>query len=199
MKRQCHPVDVRGTAPISYAFISDTFAVAEAQNVSLLSQFQLVSNAQLGIINLSNQPVVSDVLVLSLARAGFPPGSTLLPVHVDNSQQIVAVAAIAPQGGQPACVVANIQVAQPTDVNGPGVPKIVRLTFTGSLPGMRPSASVLAYDATTSSSAFPTPQQATLVSANGAQTMQVSIGGYGATLISIPIALKTLPDPVVQG
>lgn len=182
------PLDVRGVAPISYAFISDSFAVAEAQNVSLLSQFLLVSNAQFGLINQqTNQWYRTYWFYRSLAQ-DFPPGSTLLPMSIDNSQQLVGVAAITPNKRSIQILIGNIQVAQPTDVNGTGVPKIVRLTFTGSLPGMRSQASVLSFNATTSATALPAAQQIALFTTNGNPAIQVPVGGYGATLISVPLA-----------
>jgi len=187
-------VDVRGSTPICYAFTSDAFATAEAQNVALLSQFELVSNEQVGIINYqSNQFQRPYWLYRTLAKQ-IPVGSTIYPVTVDHSDQLVAVAAIAPDGGSLNILVGNIAIAHAADVSGPGVPKVVRIALNG-LPAaagtLAARASVWRFDPTTPVSTMPAADTVPLYApAAGQIAIEVPVAGYSASIISIPLTHK---------
>jgi hypothetical protein len=182
-------VDVRGSTPICYAFISDTFATAESQGVALLSQFELVSNEQLGLINYQTNQVQRPYWLYRVLAKQIPPGSTLYPVAIDQPDQLVAVAAIAPDGGSLNLLIGNIAVAHPTDVNGAGVPKVVRIALNGlTRSRLGATATVWRFDATTPVSAMPTPNAVPLIAPASSQAaIEVPVGGYGASVVSIPI------------
>lgn len=186
-------VDPRGSSPVGYAFIADSFATAEANGVALLGQFALLGNAQLGLVDIKTLQTYRPYWLYRVLATQFPPGSTLWPVQVDRSDQLVGVASTSPDAKTLNLLVGNIQVANTNDVNGKGVPKEVRVVLLGTTEAQRLAltkavATVWRFDAQAIATGIPTPQTVPLFKlANGQMAIEVPIGGYGVSIISIPL------------
>lgn len=185
------PMDPRGNDPIGYAFIADSFATAEANGVGVLDQFSMVSDAQYGVINIqTNQRFPVSWLYQQLSQQ-FPPGATLLPVALAGARGVVALAALAPDGQSLRLLLGDLQPASPTDVDGHGVPMTIRVTIA---PGAHHLAGAAAigwrFDATTLGLGAMPPAQSVPVVAlpSGQVAVQMSLAGYGAAIITIPLA-----------
>ena len=186
------PVDPRGAAPVGCSWLAATFAMAEYQHVDLLAQFPFLSSAQLGLIdNTSLQPFIPYWMYLLFASK-FPPGTNLIPVSIPSSSGIVGLATVSPDRHFVRLVLANTVVANPQDVNGKGVPRIVQVNLTGAFATLTPhvgtAATVWRFDATTSRTAMPASKSLTLFAgANGSMIVEDTLAGYGVDVIEIPL------------
>lgn len=187
------PIDPRGTAPIGYAFIAGTFITAIQQDVRLLCQFPMESDAQLGLMdNHTLQIYRTYWLYLQLARE-FPPGSLLLPVQVPASTGLVALAALSPDQHALRVLVANMQVAKATDIGGAGVAHNITLDLAGTLAGhsiaTQKSATLWSFDARTPATTMPPAVQVPLAAAavQGHVFTRTYLAGYGAVILDIPL------------
>ena len=186
------PIDPRGAAPVGVAFDAATFIMAEAHGVAQFTQFPFLGNPQLALVDAKTwQPYVPLRLYETLARA-FPPGVTLLPMHISQPQGTVALAALAADGASIRVIIANLQVAHPTDVNGTGLTKTVRVIFTGVAGGATPHvgavATVWSFDATTDPRHPAQAQRVPLFTAgNAILALQSTLRGYGVEVIEIPL------------
>jgi hypothetical protein len=186
------PLDPRGTAPIEYSFLADALITAEYQGVGLVDQFNIVSGAQLGLIDNKTYQFYRPAWFYQQFSQLFPPGSTLLPEPADQHMALRVMAMITPDHKFLRLLVGNIQVANPTDVNGTGVVKHVTISLTGSAAGAsvnsNTSATVWRFDAQSPVQQMPNAQTISLSSSGGGTTLHLDLPGYGTAMVSIPLS-----------
>lgn len=179
--------DPRGTATLAYAFTSQVFTMSEYQGIGLISQYTLIASPQLGLISNGTAQTFPIYYYHLLLSRLFAPGITLLPVQIANGSNIIAMAAIAPDHMSLRLLIGNLQVANASDNNGIGVARTVHLQLTGQLldgATFDKSGVTWHYDATSPKNSVPTPCNSQITAAN---TVDVTVGGYGATIVSIPL------------
>ncbi|MBA3827120.1 MAG: hypothetical protein H0X24_24910 [Ktedonobacterales bacterium] len=183
-------LDARATAPIGYAFAAQTFAESLVQHLALTSEFQFVSNAQGGLVDSAGSGAFRAYWLYQLLGHTFPAGSRLLSATVRAG--LVLVVALAPDRQSISVLLGNTAVARGDDVGGAGVPQAVCLNLRDmqgniTFPLVAP-ARLWRFDAQTRTDALPTPTSLLLPASGQAYAaLPLTLGGYGATILSIPI------------
>ncbi len=184
-------MDHRGTSAFSYAFFSEVFILALQQQISLLAQYSFVGSQQLGIIDAGTLQTLNSYWYIVQFSRLFPPGVIVLPLLAPNGTGLVALAALTPDRQSLRIVVANTLVAHPTDNAGAGVPATATINIAGLQQKLAPEGDRLAqewhFDATTPVDVDAPSCQARVQSVAQSASITVTIGGYGATLLDIPL------------
>ncbi len=185
--------DPRGTAPIAYAFLADTLTTAFTHGVQQIDQFCLASDLQLGLMDNKSNAIYRPYGFYQTFTQQFPSGSTLIttPKAVDAASGLTLLAMVAPDGKSLRVLVGNIKVAHPTDVNGAGVAKNIRLLLKGTVAGhaidTAHPAQVWRFDATTPATLTPAPTSFTPLTDGSLPAVQGTLTGYGALIFSVPL------------
>jgi len=181
-------VDGRGTSPLSYAFFTQVFVMAQNEGIALLGQFPLVGTVQFGLLDSTTLKSYRTLWFMQRLAGLFPPGIGELPITGLGNTGLIAMAAIAPDGKHLRVLIGNRRVLHANDVGGTGSAATVKLTFAGNAHlyavTAGSTAQVWGFDATTSPQSAPTPCQATATD----NALTVTVGGYGATMLDLPLS-----------
>ena len=183
-------IDPRGTSPVIYPFLAASLTTALQQGVALVDQFNLVSDEQFGLVNISTNAITRPYWLCKLFSAEFPPGSQMLHIAVPGGVSILAV--INPVGTELRILMGNVTAQTTTDVNGPGLLQILNFALSGTVQGRHidttHKSTMWTFDATSPIVAMPTPVAVGLHSVPGGATLSVALPGDSAIVLSIPLA-----------
>jgi hypothetical protein len=176
------PIDPRGAEPINYAVTADTFITAATNDVTMLSQFPVVGDAQLGLVDAKTAQLYRTYWLYLLLRAQFPPGSHILATQVQGTPRVTAFAALLPDEHAIQVLIVNDKAANTTVIGGVGIPISVAVRLQGAPSGQHiaSSGTEWSFTAQTTLGAIPPAKNV-----NWATTQTIT--GYGAIILSIPV------------
>jgi hypothetical protein len=183
---QCNPgqtfvQDNRGSSAFFAAWRPYVFSQLGQAGVQALYHWDFASDPQYGEINVNNpaeQIQLGYWVDLWLGQL-FPPGvasSVLSSTNSDGGN--VEVLAVKQSTGEVVVMVSDHAVVNATDNNGAGLPRTVLLDLSAL--GSFTIARQVTLDATTNAATGPTQQTLTF-----APKMQVTLGGYGVTFLTL--------------
>ena len=185
-KSMCNPSidfvdDARGSSAFFAAWRPYIFSQLGKANVQALYHWAFAADPQYGEVNV-DQPTLFvqlsywvDYWIGQLYPADT--ASTILS-STDTDPGNVEVLAIKQASGKVVVMICDHAVANATDNNGAGVPKVVELDLSAL--GTFSTASQLTIDASTNPATGPTPQNVTYAS-----KMQFTMRGYGVTFLTL--------------
>ncbi len=171
--------DKRGTSAFFAAWRPYVFSQLGQAGAQALYHWDFDADAQYGEVDFgTGKTYLSYWVDYTLARVfASPPGSSILQLNTTDSTTVETLAT-RNNDGSVVVMVANRAVHSPSDNNGTGDPRTVIVDVSAL--GAFTSASQLTIDATTDSGAGPTSTSVT-----PAARMQVTIGGYGVTFLTL--------------
>lgn len=174
-------VDPRGTSPVAFAYVADTFTLLEQQQVALFGQFPTLGNAQQSLVDWKTHRVYPIFWLYAQLTRSFPPGMKMLPVHLPNTARLSVLATLTPDMHSLRLLIGNSAVQSPDDNNGKGISQSLCLMITGARAGIHTVAHIWQFDAQTGSNAPPSVQNVALNQSDVALTLP----GYSATVLDI--------------
>jgi hypothetical protein len=173
--------DARGSSAFFAAWRPWVFSQVGQAGVQALYHWAFAADAEFGEINVT-QPTeriqLSYWVDLWLGQL-FPPSVATSVLSSTNSDDgNVEVLAVKQSTGEVVVMVSDHAVANATDNNGPGLPRTVLLDLSAL--GSFTTAKQVTLDATTNVATGPTQQSVTF-----SPRMQVSLGGYGVTFLTL--------------
>jgi hypothetical protein len=182
----CNPAqkfveDSRGSSPFFAAWRATEFAQFARAGVQALYHWHYTGGIQYAEFNTEDTPAhlqLSYWLDLWLGKL-FPPETQaqILAISNPDPTNLELFAARQPSG-QTTILFANHTVAHPTDDNGSGAPRTVLLDLSALSP--LTSATLLTFNAKTSSLSGPVPQNVT-----PAAKIRLTLSGYGVTFLTL--------------
>lgn len=189
--RSTLPIDPRASGALGMAFAADAFVAATTNDAALVNQFSLISDAQLGLLDIATgQPYRALWLYERLGQA-FPAGARRVAITT-TLPGLVALGAIAPDRASLRVLLINQRAAQPGDVNGVGVPLATCVAFQSASgdPTINPAAlaSVWTMDGRAAATPAPVATSSWIPTVGQPQTFwRATLPGYGVTEITIPL------------
>ena len=182
-------IDPRGTSPVIYPFLAASLTTAMIAGVSVVDQFNLLSDQQFGLINSATNTITRPYWFCRVFAQQFPAGSHLLHIAVPGGISLLAV--ITPDGRQLHILIGNVMARNAADVNGPGLAQMVHLALTGAWDGRRIDtahhSTLWTFDAASPVTTLPSATNVTLQSAAGGTTVALPLPGDSALILSIPL------------